>query len=527
MPVTPDVPQNNSPTESDFQLPLASMVRAVCRAAALDSDVLYEVMLKATLMLDATAPTYGLATFTQKHGERPVLKWGEGLDQTEIAQAESAVANMLTDWRDTPEIKKGDESLCLALAFPTAQLEGTAIYGRLVHPLTEKQVGELRVLTDVAQLAHAHASLRSDLTATDETQSSQVPTTRSPATVIATTHATLPGMVFVSRQMAELARAIERIKDSDSTVLITGESGTGKELIARSVHLLSRRSQAPFIPFNCTAAPADLVESLLFGHRKGSFTGAHADSRGLIRAAEGGTLFLDEIGDLPLNLQPKLLRFLQEGEVHTLGEQTPRQVNVRVVAATHKNLEQAAGAGVFREDLYYRVAALSLYVPPLRERPEDTSALISHYLTHYTRRNARTVRGITPEAIRLLQNYSWPGNVRELAAEIERLVLYTDEDAYIDVRHVHPRIHPEGIIVDEPAGDASSANLDGMLEDFERRVITETLRRYDYNVARAATALGLGSRQTLYKKLKRLTINVGDFLQDEGDPGIQLRVEKD
>ncbi len=527
MPITPDVALNSTVTENEFQLPLASMVRAVCRAAALDSDVLYEVMLKATLMLDAAAPTYGLATFTQKHGERPVLKWVEGLDQAEIAEAEAAIENALNDWRDTPEIKLGDQSLCLALSFATAQREGTAIYGCLVHPLTENQVRELRVLSDVAQLAHAHAALRCSLLAADETQPAQGATARSPANVIATTHTTLPGMVFVSRQMAELARAIERIKDSDSTVLITGESGTGKELIARSVHLLSRRSQAPFIPFNCTAAPADLVESLLFGHRKGSFTGALADTRGLIRTAEGGTLFLDEIGDLPLPLQPKLLRFLQEGEVHTLGEQTPRQVNVRVVAATHKNLEQAAGAGAFREDLYYRVAALSLHVTPLRERPEDTSALISHYLTHYARRNARTVRGITPEAIRLLQNYSWPGNVRELAAEIERLVLYTDEDAYIDVRHVHARIRPEGVVVDERAGEANSANLDGMLEDFERRVITETLRRYDYNVARAATALGLGSRQTLYKKLKRLTINVGGFLQDEGNPGMPLRVEKD
>lgn len=523
MSVTPDVSSNNSPTENDFQLPLAAMVRSMCRAATLDSDVLYEVMLKATLMLDATAPTYGLATFAQKCGEqRPVLKWVEGLDQKEIAEAEGAVASALTSWRETPEIKEGAQSICLALSFPTAQREGTAIYGRLVRPLSERQAKELRVLSDVAQLAHAHAALRSE-TLTDAPQMSSSHVT---STVMATTHATLPGMVFVSRQMSELARAIERIKDSDSTVLITGESGTGKELIARSVHLLSRRSQAPFIPFNCTAAPADLVESLLFGHRKGAFTGAHTDARGLIRAAEGGTLFLDEIGDLPLALQPKLLRFLQEGEVHTLGEQTPRKVNVRVVAATHKNLEQAAGEGSFREDLYYRVAALALHIPSLRERPEDTSALISHYLTHYTRRNARTVRGITPEAIRLLQNYSWPGNVRELAAEIERLVLYTDEGAYIDVQHVHPRIRPEGVTFDEATGEAG-ANLDGMLEDFERRVITETLRRYDYNVARAATALGLGSRQTLYKKLKRLTINVGDFLQDEEQAGMQLRAEKD
>ncbi|MDQ3907574.1 MAG: sigma-54 dependent transcriptional regulator, partial [Acidobacteriota bacterium] len=339
--------------------------------------------------------------------------------------------------------------------------------------------------------------------------------------------ASLPGMVFVSRVMNALAHSVERIKDSESTVLITGESGTGKELVARAVHRLGRRSAAPFIPFNCTAAPADLIESLLFGHRKGAFTGAHADHEGLVRAAEGGTLFLDEIGDLPLALQPKLLRFLQEGEVHTLGEKTPRKVNVRVVAATHKDLEREAREGRFRGDLYYRVAALTLEVPPLRERPEDTAALISHFLTHYARRNDRAVAGITPEAIRVLQGHAWHGNVRELAAEIERLVLYADDGRAITAADISPRIRA----AQQPAG-ASSSNveegrspvpLENMLDEFERRVITETLKLHDYNVARAANALGLGSRQTLYKKLKRLAINVGDFLQDEGQPGLQLR----
>jgi transcriptional regulator with PAS, ATPase and Fis domain len=332
-------------------------------------------------------------------------------------------------------------------------------------------------------------------------------------------------MVFTSRAMTVVARAVERIKDSDSTVLITGESGTGKELVARAVHHLSRRSPGEFIPFNCTAAPGDLIESMLFGHKKGAFTGAHVDYEGMIRAAEGGTLFLDEIGDLPLALQPKLLRFLQEGEVHTLGERSPRKVNVRVLAATHKNLEREVGEERFRQDLYYRIAALTLNVPPLRERPDDTAALISHFLTYYARRNDRAVAGIAAEAIRALQNYSWPGNVRELAAEIERLVLYADEDDYIRVEHLSPRILPEQDRASlQP--DKSHANLDCLLEDYERRVITETLRRHDCNVARAADALGLGSRQTLYKKLKRLAIDVGDFLQEDTEPGLQLRVER-
>ncbi len=493
-----------------FQLPLAAMVRALCRAATDGTDILYDVMLKLALMIDATAQTYGLATFAQKAGEPPYLKWVEGLESDELAEAEARVAATLAQPGATPELQAGDGAICMVLAVPTAQREGAIIYGRCVRPLSARQAKELRILADVAQLAHAHAQLRD---ATEQPRAAVV-------SVLAAT--ALPGMIYVSRAMSALARAVERIKDSDSTVLVTGESGTGKELIARAVHRLSRRAHAPFIPFNCTAAPAELIESLLFGHRKGAFTGAHADHEGLIRAAEGGTLFLDEIGDLPLALQPKLLRFLQEGEVHTLGERAPRKVNVRVVAATHKDLERAVREDRFREDLYYRVAALTLYVPPLRERAEDVAALISHYLTHYARRNDRAVAGITSEAIRALQGYAWPGNVRELAAEIERLVLYTDEGSVVGVEHISRRIRP----VDAQSGaDAENrpAHLDNMLDDFERRVITETLRMHDYNVARAAVALGLGSRQALHKKLKRLAINVAEFLSDEHKPGLQLR----
>ena len=495
-----------------FQLPLAAMVRALCRAATNGSDILYDVMLKLALMVDATAQTYGLATFAQKAGERPRLKWAEGLEPEELAEAEMQVAAALAPTETAPEPQAGEHSICLALAVPTQQREGAAIYGRCVRPLSARQAQELRLLSDVARLAHEHALLR---------EAAQQPRAATlPAPVVAAS--ALPGMIFVSRAMSTLARAVERIKDSDSTVLITGESGTGKELVARAIHRLSRRTHAQFIPFNCTAAPAELIESLLFGHRKGAFTGAHADHEGLIRAAEGGTLFLDEIGDLPLALQPKLLRFLQEGEVHTLGERTPRMVNVRVVAATHKDLERAVHEDRFREDLYYRVAALTLYVSPLRERPEDTAALISHFLTHFARRNDRAVAGITAEAIQVLQNYSWPGNVRELAAEIERLVLYTDEGAIIDSKQISPRIHP---VVNQTTDDKRPAHLDNMLDDFERRVITETLRRHDYNVARTAVALGLGSRQALHKKLKRLAINVAEFLQDEQKPGLQLRAD--
>lgn len=502
-----------------FQMPLASMVRALCTAAASSSDVLYEVVLKLTLMIDATAQTYGLATWAQKLNGHVQLKWAEGLTEDEISLAEKTVAGALVCAGEPREIKAGDRNICFVLAAATVAREGAAIYGCCVRPLTEQQAKELRVLSDVAQLAHAHSVLRSTIQPLSVADASD-------NTSIAAS--TLPGMVFASRAMERVARSIERIKDSDSTVLITGESGTGKELVARAVHRLSRRAAAPFVPFNCTAAPADLIESLLFGHRKGAFTGAQTDHEGLIRAAEGGTLFLDEIGDLPLALQPKLLRFLQEGEVHTLGERAPRKVNVRVVAATHKNLEQDVRNNFFREDLYYRVASLAVHVPPLRERPEDISALISHFLTHYARRNDHHVAGITRDAIHALQSYAWPGNVRELAAEIERLVLYADEGALITCENLSPKILPALPHVSAQGGDTDEqpAHLEFMLEDFERRVITETLKRHDGNVARTSEALGLGSRQTLYKKLKRLTIDAADFLQEDTAPGLQLRSEK-
>jgi len=494
---------------------MAAMVRALCQAATAGPGQLYEVMIKLTLMIDATAHTYGLATWTQKFGERPRLKWFEGLEQVEITDAEAVVTSALSAPNGTVEINPGDHHICMVLATAGLNREGAAIYGRCVRPLSERQAKELRMLSDVAQLARAHVALLDD---------QQQHFKARPVSAVA--DASLPGMVFVSRAMTTVARGVERIKDSDSTVLITGESGTGKELVARAVHRLSRRCHGEFIPFNCTAAPADLIESMLFGHRKGSFTGAHADHEGMIRAAEGGTLFLDEIGDLPLTLQPKLLRFLQEGEVHTLGERAPRKVNVRVVAATHKDLEQDVRQGRFREDLYYRVASLSIHIPPLRERPEDTAALISHFLTHYARRNDHPIAGITSDAIHALQSYAWPGNVRELAAEIERLVLYADEGSYVGAEHINSRILPERERAAARADAAHPADLDHMLEDFERRVITETLRRHDCNVARAADALGLGSRQTLYKKLKRLAIDIGDFLQEDTEPGLQLRPER-
>ncbi len=489
-------------SQDSAQLPISSIVRAVCDAATGGPDRLYEVMIKMSLMVEATAPTYGLSIWATSDSGKPTLRWAEGLEENEIAIGEGTVAELFTSIGRPQPAKEGDQAICLLLASPSGTREGAALYGRCVRPLSAQQAKDLNALGDVAHLAHAHQTSLSP----DVGPKTAVPTVSS-----------LPGMVFSSRAMAEVARSVERIKDSSSTILVTGESGSGKELIARAIHRLSRRSESEFIPFNCSAVPAELIESMLFGHRRGTFTGAMQDQAGLIRSAENGTLFLDEIGDLPLSLQPKLLRFLQEGEIHTLGERAPRKVNVRVIAATHKDLEELVREKLFREDLYYRIATLTLKVPPLRDRPEDVSTLISHFVSHYARKNERHISGITAEAIRILEAYSWPGNIRELAAEIERLVLYAEDDGYIRPDNISPRICPPG------ATPTQAERLDDLLDDYERRVITETLRRHDCNVAKASEALGLGSRQTLYKKLKRLAIDIGDFLQEDTEPGMQFR----
>ena len=493
-------------------LPIGSIVRALCQAADAGPDLLYEVMLKLSLLVEATAPMYGLSMWGVDAGQKPRLNWAEGLDESELAVGQRVVSETLASSAPWPHIREGDSSVCFVLTSAKPGRPGAALYGLCVRALSVPQARDLGAIVDVTRLAHSHVSLAQ-------------PIHKAAANIDETCKSNLPGMIFASRAMVEVARTVDRIKDSTSTVLITGESGTGKELIAHAIHRLSKRCEKDFIPFNCSAAPPDLIESMLFGHRRGSFTGALQDNQGLIRAAEYGTLFLDEIGDLPLALQPKLLRFLQEGEIHPLGDRTPQRVNVRVIAATHKDLEQLVRERLFREDLYYRIAALTVRIPPLRERPEDISALISHYLSHYARRNDRTIAGITWEAIRALENYSWPGNVRELAGEMERLVLYAEENTHITPEQISRHICPasgEQLQSEKRSGE----NLELLMEDYERRVITETLKRNDCNVARTSEALGLGSRQTLYKKIKRLAIDITDFLQEDTEPGLQFRSER-
>jgi hydrogenase-4 transcriptional activator len=328
----------------------------------------------------------------------------------------------------------------------------------------------------------------------------------------------LPGFVCNSRAMSQVLEQIYKIRSSDVTVLITGESGTGKELIARAVHAGSSRRSNRFLPFNCSAAPKEMIESQLFGHRRGAFTGAIASNEGVIRAAERGTLFLDEIGDLPLELQPKLLRFLQEGEIHPIGDTAPQKVDVRVVAATNSNLERAVAEGRFREDLFHRLNVIRIHVPTLRQRREEIPALINYYLDLYQREAAKTEIKLTEETMDLLVVYDWPGNVRQLCNEVRRIVAYNESATVVAPESLSPEIAKAGHETAEaqaPARKVTEANVSApegvtlgeAVVELERQMIAEALRRSAGNIARAAKELGL-SRKGLYLKMDRLDFKI-------------------
>ena len=327
----------------------------------------------------------------------------------------------------------------------------------------------------------------------------------------------MPGFIHSSPAMTRLVEEVHKIRSSDVTVLITGESGTGKELVARAIHALSSRRSKVFIPFNCTAVPKELSDAYLFGYRRGSFTGATSDSSGVIRTAEGGTLFLDEIGDLPLDVQPKLLRFLQEGEIQPLGEQRPAKVDVRVIAATNTDLEKMVTEGRFREDLYYRLNVIRLCVPPLRERRSEIPTIVNYYVNHYSAKFGRRDIQITPQAVDLLMVSDWPGNVRELCNELQRIIARAEDGTLITPDELSPELRRTSAPASPTAqvthinahADASSVEgltLADALADLERRMIAEALRKHKGNISRAARELGL-TRRGLYLKLERYELS--------------------
>jgi two-component system nitrogen regulation response regulator NtrX len=311
-------------------------------------------------------------------------------------------------------------------------------------------------------------------------------------------------IIWSGPMMERLMAQVERVAASESRVAIQGETGTGKELIARTIHQKSARHAGPFVTLNCAAVPAELIESELFGHEKGSFTGAAARHIGKFEQAAGGTLFLDEIGDMPLAMQSKLLRVLEEGEIERVGGDKPIAVDARVVVATHRNLEEMVRQGSFRADLFHRVYVFPIALPPLRERAGEIAALAEYFGAQVASQNGWRARHFSPESIEILQRYAWPGNVRELRNVVERVLLLSSAET----------ISGEEMKLALPAsrnGDAVSSTGTGpltqRLESFEREVLLAELRRHHHHMTNTARALGL-ERSHLYKKCQQLGIDL-------------------
>jgi DNA-binding NtrC family response regulator len=321
------------------------------------------------------------------------------------------------------------------------------------------------------------------------------------------------GALFVADEMQRLAATARKIAPTTVPVLITGETGTGKEVLARTIHASSTRAKAAFLPFNCTSTPRDMLDSQLFGHRRGAFTGATESFPGIIRAAAGGTLFLDEIGDMSLDVQPKLLRFLEAGEVHPVGETQPVRADVRVIAATNADLDTLVTQGRFREDLFYRLNIIRLHLPPLRERRVEIPTLANHYLALHAAENDKGNLRLAEETMEYLVLYRWPGNVRQLANEMRRLAALAETGAVLMPEHLSPDIaasrrtipasertlDPTEVVVrlDQPLAAA--------VQHLERAMLRYALGRCDGRIEDTASLLGL-SRKGLYLKRQRFGI---------------------
>ena len=318
-------------------------------------------------------------------------------------------------------------------------------------------------------------------------------------------------IISASPKMESVKKMILKVARSNSTVLIRGESGTGKELIARAVHNQSPRAAEMFQAVNCAAINENLLESELFGHEKGSFTGAHAEKKGLFEIADRGTLFLDEIAELDVGIQAKLLRALQERKIRRVGGTHEISVDVRVIAATNRDLRAMVSDGRFRDDLYYRINVLSIDVPPLRERREDISVLIDYFLKKHTKNTSRLITGLTPETKKLMMDYSWPGNVRQLESAIERAILLAEEEK-ITLEDLPSEVRQD---VGPAAEGMFKLPAEGInFEDVERNLITQAMEQTDYNITKAAKLLGLTFR-TLQYRLEKFGIKKSDGAGEE------------
>ena len=318
-------------------------------------------------------------------------------------------------------------------------------------------------------------------------------------------------IVWQGETMRKVTAQVERVAASETRVCILGETGTGKELVARTIHERSTRAAGPFITLNCAAIPAELIESELFGHEKGSFTGAAARHIGKFEQAQHGTIFLDEIGDMPLGMQAKLLRVLEEGEVERIGGDKPVPVDVRVVVATHRDLEAQVRDGKFRQDLFHRIYVFPLLLPPLRSRREDIPTLVEHFSRQVSAQNGWKMVAFSSDAMQALQEYSWPGNVRELRNIVERVMLLASESQvdFATVQLALPQASASRSTV-----VASNSSLAERVQTYEREVILVELKRSNYNISSAARALGL-ERSHLYKKAEQLGIDLAAIRKEQ------------
>jgi two-component system, NtrC family, nitrogen regulation response regulator NtrX len=317
-------------------------------------------------------------------------------------------------------------------------------------------------------------------------------------------------MISISPVMRKLQEQIRIVAPTNASVLITGENGTGKELVARSIHYYSQRRDKPFVELNCAAIPEELIESELFGHERGAFTGAVAQKKGKFDLADGGTIFLDEIGDMSLKTQAKVLRILQERKFERVGGTRTLEVDVRIIAATNKVLEEEIRAGHFREDLFYRLNVVPFTVPPLRARKDDIPLLVEHFLELFCRREGGERKMIVPEAVALLKNYEWPGNVRELKNIIERLVIMTPGGT-IAVNHIPGYISagetPREMVVGKAGSMPEFSTLREAREEFEKEFIIQKLEENDWNITKTAEAIEL-ERSNLHRKIKSYGIDL-------------------
>jgi transcriptional regulator with GAF, ATPase, and Fis domain/uncharacterized protein HemY len=490
----------STPERNDEQSALTQLLTLRLAEAVTSRELLLREL--AAIMRQETSAKCVIVTEPGDHNEQRVVI-AQGCTPAESAKLANEMDQNADDESQTAFAKKNDAVL---LQLRPSHAQPATLY--LSPRSSAKLPGGLSLdpLMRVAELGMDVCALRSG---SQKGSRVQQPTELTGASL-------MPGFIHSSPAMTKLVEEVHKIRSSDVTVLVTGESGTGKELVARAIHALSSRRSKVFVPFNCTAVPKELSEGYLFGYRRGAFTGAVTDSAGVIRTAGGGTLFLDEIGDLPLDVQPKLLRFLQEGEIQPLGEQRPIKVDVRIIAATNTDLEEMVAQGKFREDLYYRLNVIRLRVPPLRERRSEIPTIVNYYINHYSARFGRKNIQMTPQAVDLLMVSDWPGNVRQLCNEVQRVVARAEDSTVITPDQLSPELKRTSSPTTPSASVSSLSSVSGAasqsltladaLEEVERRMISDALRKHGGNISRAARELGL-TRRGLYLKLERYQLS--------------------